>query len=85
MLDAQRALREMALDRILIDGRLREKVYRVLLLEARIDEARELDATLIKGSRWASIGEGVFILLKLIGKRETIAFIHVLRITMKVN
>lgn len=31
MLDAQRALREMALDRILIDGGLREKVYRVLL------------------------------------------------------
>lgn len=46
MLDALRALREMALDSVPIGGGLREEVYRGLLQEARIDEARELDAAL---------------------------------------
>ncbi|XP_078175834.1 uncharacterized protein LOC144569382 [Carex rostrata] len=46
MLEVLRVLREMARDNVIVGEDMRELVYRGLLQEARIDEARELDLVL---------------------------------------
>lgn len=46
MLEVLRVLREMARDDIIVGEDMRELVYKGLLQDARIDEARELDSVL---------------------------------------
>jgi pentatricopeptide repeat protein len=46
MLEVLRVLREMAMDEVVVGEDMRKLVYRGLLQEARIDEARELDLVL---------------------------------------